>query len=150
MLRSPFDSSILLPTVFAGLVAAGVAIHGAFASPIRVLPALVLTGIGLYGVASFVGERSIEFLRYATKRAWSIAIVAVIPYGLATAPSTEEAAAAGELFAGPIAGVASEAVAGAAILSAVAITVVYAMARYGVHPDRPTPEERVLGEEWDD
>lgn len=143
-------SSIRSLSVFAALVAAGVAVHGALESPVRVLPALVLTCVGLHGVARFAGDRPAEHLRLATRRAWLVAIVAAIPYGLATAPSDERAAAAGEAFTGPVVGVATEAVAGAAILCAVTITVVYAIARYGIHPGRPTPEERVLNEEWND
>lgn len=144
------ESSLRPLAVFGGIVAAGVAVHGALESPVRLLPAFVLACLGLYGVARFASRRSADRLRLATRRAWLIAIVAGIPYGLATAPSNDRAEAMGEVFSGPFAGVASEAVAGAAVLCAVTITVVYAIARYGVHPGRPTPEERVLNEEWND
>lgn len=150
MLESLSKPGVVTLAVFVGLVAAGVAVHGAVTSPVRTLPALALTCVGLYGVARVAGGRSVEQLRFDAKRSWLFAVAAVIPYGLATAPSNERAAATGEAFSGPVAGLATEAVAGAVLLCAVTITVVYAIAVYGVHPGRPTPEERVLNEEWND
>ncbi len=138
-------SSTLLPAISAGFVALGVAVNDGFAPSLRTVPALLLIVAGLFGVASSVGDWPVDTLRRATRRWWMLAFAAFLPYGLATAPSSEDAAAVGDAFSGP-AVAALEAVAGAAVLCAVTVTVLYWFASYGIHPGRPTPEERVLGD----
>ncbi|MDJ1432738.1 DUF1467 domain-containing protein [Halostagnicola sp. A-GB9-2] len=144
-MRKPFlrPTSLLL-AVSAGIVALGVAINDGFAPSARTVPALFLTGIGLFGVASAVDDRPIDALRLTTGRWWALAFVAFVPYGLATSPSSEQAEAVGNAFSGPVVTIALEALAGTAVLCAVAVTVLYWFARYGIYPGRPSPEERVL------
>ncbi|WP_343205498.1 DUF1467 domain-containing protein [Natrarchaeobius oligotrophus] len=97
-------------------------------------------------MTSSVRDRPIDALRSAARRWWALAFVAFLPYALATAPSSERADAVGDVLSGPVATAALEAVAGAAVLAAVSVTVLYWFATYGIHPGRPTPEERVLNE----
>ncbi|WP_408959105.1 hypothetical protein [Natrinema sp. 74] len=126
------------------LVAVGVAGNAAFDAPLRTVLALVLIALGVAGVTSTAREHGPARLRTDAKRWWLLALAAFVPYGLATAPDSESAAAVGDAFAGPVVGLALEAVAGAIVLCAVSMTVLYGLARYGVHPGRPTPEERIL------
>ncbi|WP_306057688.1 DUF1467 domain-containing protein [Natronococcus wangiae] len=126
------------------VVAVGVAVNTGLDSPYRLLPALLLTAVGVAGVANGARDYTVDRLRLATKRWWALAFVAFLPYGLATAPENESAAAVGDAFADPIAGFVLESVAGAAVCCAVAITVLYGLATYGIHPGRPSPEERIL------
>nr|WP_246973504.1 DUF1467 domain-containing protein [Natribaculum luteum] len=137
--------STLLLAVSAGVVALGVTVNDGFAPTLRTIPALLLVVAGLFGIASSVSDWPVDTLRRATRRWWILAFAAFLPYGLATAPSNESAAAVGDAFSGP-AVAALEAVAGAAALCAVTVTVLYLFASYGIHPGRPTPEERVLGD----
>ncbi|MDS0474187.1 hypothetical protein [Natrinema sp. 1APR25-10V2] len=132
------------------LVAAGVTVNAGFDSPLRMLPALLLIAVGIASVTSTAREHGPGRLRNGAKRWWLLALAAFVPYGLATAPDTESAAAVGDAFAGPVVGTALEAVAGAMVLCAVSMTVLYGFARYGIHPGRPTPEERVLTDRTDD
>ncbi|MHC3437578.1 DUF1467 domain-containing protein [Natrialbaceae archaeon A-gly3] len=136
--------STLVPAVSAGLVALGVAVNGGFEPSIRTIPALVVTVVGLAGVASSVADRPLESLRLAARRWWILAFATFLPYGLATAPSSEKAKAVGDAFSGPIAVTALEAAAGATLLCAVTVTTLYWFGSYGVHPGRQTPEERLL------
>lgn len=139
--------SLLISTA---VLAAGLVLYAAFVSPFRVLPAALLTVVGLYGVAAAVSTYTIDRLRSTTRRWWFVAVVAFLPYGFATAPATGEAESLGAAISGTVAATALEVTAGTLVLAAVAITVVYASARYGVHPGRPTPEERILNEERSD
>ncbi|ELY97959.1 DUF1467 family protein [Natrialba asiatica] len=148
MRRTPPASSTLLPAVSAGTVAIGVMINTGFPAAVRTVPAVLLIAAGLFGVVRSVRGRSVDSLRRAARRWWVLAFAAFLPYGLATAPSNEQAAAVGEAFSGPIATTALEGIAGATILCAVAVTVLYWFARYGIHPGRPTPEERILDDRW--
>lgn len=136
--------STLFLAVSAGFVALGVGINDGFAPSLRTVLALAVIAVGLFGVATAVGDRPLESLRLAAGRFWTAAFVAFLPYGLATSPNSEEAAALGDAFAGPLASAALEAVAGAGVLCAVVVTVLYGFANYGIYPGRPTPEERVL------
>ncbi|WP_255169835.1 DUF1467 domain-containing protein [Natrononativus amylolyticus] len=132
--------------VFVAVVAAGVAVNDGFAFSLRTAPAILLMAAGLAGVASQAGERSLDSLQLATKRWWLLAVAAFIPYALVTAPATESATAVGDAVAGPMLATTLEAVAGALVLCAIAITVLYGLASYGIHPGGPSPEERVLRE----
>ncbi|SEQ41239.1 hypothetical protein [Natrinema salaciae] len=132
------------------IVAAGVAVNIGFDSPLRTVPALLLVALGVAGVTSTAREYSTARLRRTAKHWWLLAFATFVPYALANAPASESAAAVGDAFAGPIAGLALEAVAGATVCCAVAMTVLYGVAWYGLHPGRPTPEERVLTDGGDD
>lgn len=132
------------------VVAVGVAVNTGLDSPYRLVPFLLLTAAGVAGVANAARDYTADRLRLAAKRWWTFAFVAFLPYGLATAPASESAAAVGEAFAGPIVGIVLESVVGAAVCCAVAITVLYGFATYGIHPGRPSPEERVLASERDE
>lgn len=138
--------STLFLAVSAGFVALGVGINDGFAPSLRTVLALAVTAVGLFGVATAIGDRPLESLRLATGRLWTVAFVAFLPYGVTTSPNSEEAAALGDALSGPLASATLEAVAGAGILCAVVVTVLYAFASYGIYPGRPTPEERVLEE----
>lgn len=147
-MRRPFlASSTLLVLVSAGLVALGIAVNDDFAPSVRTILALCLVVTGLVGVVSSVGDRSADSIRLATKRWWTFAFAIFLPYGLATAPSSEQAAAVGDVFSGSLALATLEATAGAAVLCAVAVTVLHWFARYGIYPGRPAPEERILSDE---
>ncbi|MFC4437326.1 MULTISPECIES: DUF1467 domain-containing protein [Natrialbaceae] len=135
-------SPLLVGSVTA--VAVGVGVNTGLESPYRLLPALLLLTGGVAGVANGARDYTVDRLRLATKRWWALAFVAFLPYGLATAPASESAAAVGDAFAGPIAAIVLESIAGAAVCCAVAITVLYGFATYGIHPGRRSPEERVL------
>lgn len=141
-----FHVSSLLLAVSAATVAVGLAVNDGFVSPVRAIVGFLLTVGGLAGVASVAGGRSLSALRSAVRRWWLLAAASFVPYAGATAPATGAAAAIGGAFSGPIAVVAVEALAGAAALCAVTVTVVYWFAANGLHPGRPSPEERVLGE----
>ncbi|MCU4740111.1 DUF1467 domain-containing protein [Natronoglomus mannanivorans] len=130
--------------ISAAAVATGVAINTGFEPTLRTIPALLLVSFGLAGVANHIADYHVEHLRRIAHRWWLLAFVAFLPYGLVTSPSSESAAAMGEAFAGPIAETTLEAFAGASILCAVAVSVLYGFARYGIHPGRPTPEDRLL------
>lgn len=140
-------SSILrtiAPAIGAGFVAIGVLSNNTVASPLRTAPAFLLVVIGLYIVVSYNSERRLDQLRDTTRRWWLFALAVLVPYGIVAAPSSEQAAAVGDVLQGTVAVTILEATAGAAILCAISITTLYAMAAYGVHPGRPTPEERLL------
>ncbi|WP_265111326.1 DUF1467 domain-containing protein [Halosolutus halophilus] len=139
---SPPWSPLLVGSVAA--VALGVAINAGLDSPYRLAPALLLTALGIAGVTNAARDYTPDRLRLATKRWWVLAFVAFLPYGLVAAPESESAAAVGDAVAGPLATLALESIAGAVICCAVAITVLYGFATYGIHPGRPSPEERVL------
>ena len=134
----------LLPLASAILVAVGVAINSGLEPSVRTLPAILVISIGLLGVVSDVSDRPLERLRQTTARWWAIAFVVFLPYGLVTAPSSEEARALGETLSTAIPVVVFESAAGSVFLCAAAVTALYAMAVYGIHPGRPSPEERVL------
>lgn len=146
MRRVPLELSTLVVPISAGAVVLGVGAADGYLPTARTIVAVVLVTTGLVGIVSSVADRSVDAVRLATRRWWAIAFVAFLPYGLATAPSSEQAAAVGDAFAGPIAASALEAVAGAAILCAVATTVLYLFARHGIYPGQPSPEERLLGD----
>jgi hypothetical protein len=128
------------------VVAAGVAVNTAFDSPLRTIPALLLIAVGVAAVTDDIREYATPRLRRVTKRWWVVAFLTFLPHALATAPESESAAAVGNALAGPVVGTALEALAGATVLCAVAMTVVYGFARYGIRPGGPTPEERILNE----
>lgn len=75
-----------------------------------------------------------------------MAFVTFLPYALATAPESDSAAAVGAAFDGPFVSLALQSIAGAMIYCAVAMTVLYGFARYGIHPGRSSPEERILAD----
>lgn len=126
------------------VVAAGVAVNDGFALSLRTAPAVVLMSAGLAGVANHVRERSLESLQLATKRWWTLALAAFVPYALVASPAEESAAAVSEAVSESPFAATLEVVAGALVLCAVAVTVLYGFARYGIHADGPSPEERVL------
>ncbi len=128
----------------AAIVAAGVAVNTGFGSPFRTLPALLLIAVGVAVLTNAARDHAASRLRRTAKGWWLVAFAAFLPYGLSTAPESESAAAVGEAFSGPVVGLAVESLAGATVVCAVAMTVLYGFARYGVHPGRPSPEERVL------
>lgn len=140
------DRSRLLTAVSVPLVAFGVASIEGFTPSIRSLLGLALVVAGVFGTTRAVGNRPVDALWAAARRWWAVAFVSFLPYGLATAPANEGAEAVGEAFADPTALAALEAIAGAAVLCAVAITTLSALASYGIHPGSPSPEERVLEE----
>lgn len=141
----PDSTSALLAGAVA-TVACGIAVHLHFGSPVGTLPGLLFVAVGLFGVTTRLAEAPLERLRHDATRWWALAFVAFVPYGLASSPGTDAAAAVGEAFTASVAGTALEAVAGATVLCAVAVTVLYGFARYGLYPGRPTPEERVLND----
>jgi len=102
-----------------------------------------LIALGVAGVTRTTQEYSTTQLRHTAKRWWLLAFATFLPYALATAPASESAAAVGDAFASPVASLVLESVAGATVCCAVSVTVLYGFARYGIHPGRPTPEERV-------
>ncbi|MFC7232195.1 DUF1467 domain-containing protein [Saliphagus sp. GCM10025308] len=142
------ESTRFVTVTSATLVAAGVAIsNGWTLTPsVRSIAALCLVTVGLAGIASEVSERPLEGVHRAAVRWWAVAFVAFLPYGLVTAPSSEGATAISDSLSAAIPLVAFEVGAGSAFLCATAVTALYAMARYGVHPGRPRPEERILVE----
>ncbi|MFC7214675.1 DUF1467 domain-containing protein [Saliphagus sp. GCM10025334] len=140
------ESTRFVTVTSAALVAAGVAISSGLTPSARSLAALCLVSVGLVGVASEVSERPLEGVHRATVRWWAVAFVAFLPYGLVAAPSSEGATAVADSLSATIPVVAFEVGAGSAFLCATAVTALYAMARYGVHPGRPRPEERILVE----
>ena len=145
--------SALVPPRLVGsiaIVSVGVAINTGLNSTYRLLPALLLVAVGVAGVAGAARTYSVDRLRLATKRWWALAFVAFLPYALVTAPASESAAAVGDALAEPPVPLALESVAGAVACCAVALTVLYGFASYGIHPGRPSPEERVLGAEGDE
>lgn len=150
MSRSGSLRSILPLVGGVALVAAGVASNIVFDSPFRLVPALVFVTVGVAGVTSTAREYRVARLRRTAKRWWLLAVAAFLPYALVAAPESEAAAAVGDALAGPLAAVALEAVAGATVLCAASMSVLYGFAWYGIHPGRPTPEERVLTDGTDD
>ncbi|UTF54128.1 DUF1467 domain-containing protein [Natronosalvus rutilus] len=140
------ESTRFVTVMSATLVAAGVAISSGLTPSVRSLAALCLVSVGLAGVAIEVSERPLEGVHRAAVRWWAVAFVAFLPYGLVAAPSSEGATAVANSLSGTIPLVAFEVGAGSAFLCAIAVTTLYAMARYGVHPGRPRPEERILAE----
>lgn len=146
MTRSPAAPAPLSLVASVGVAAVGVGINTGLDAPYRLFPALLLLAVGVAGVTDAAREYGVDRLRVAAKRWWAVAFVAFLPYALATAPESDAAAAVGDAFAGPIVGLALESIAGALVCCAIALTVLYAFARYGVHPGRPSPEERVLSD----
>ncbi|QLK25351.1 hypothetical protein HYG81_14850 [Natrinema zhouii] len=146
MPRTGRSRSVLFLAGSVAIVALGVAGNAGFGSPLRTIPALVLIALGVAGITSTTTAYSTAQLRRAAKRWWLLAFAAFLPYALATAPDSESAAAVGDAFAGPVTGLLLEPVAGAMVCCAVSMTVLYGFARYGIHPGRPTPEERVLAD----
>lgn len=128
------------------IVALGVASNIGLDSPYRLVPAFLLVTVGIAGITNAARDYGIDRLRVATTRWWAVAFVTFLPYGLATAPATDSAAAVGSAFAGPIVSLALQSIAGAVVCCAVSLTVLYGFARYGIHPDRPSPEERILAD----
>ncbi|QSW98056.1 DUF1467 domain-containing protein [Haloterrigena alkaliphila] len=128
------------------LVAVGIAVNTGLESPLRLLPSLLLTTLGIAGVANGARDYGVERLRLTTKRWWAGAVVAFIPYALVAAPASDSAAAVGDVFVGTTIPLVLEATAGAVVCCAVATTVLYGFASYGIHPGRPSPEERVLSD----
>lgn len=126
------------------IVAVGVAVNTGFDSPFRTPPALLLMALGVAALTNAARDAGTAGLRRAAKRWWLVAFAAFLPYGLSAAPDGESAAAVGEAFSGPVVGLAVESLAGATVICAVAMTVLYGFAQYGIHPGRPSPEERVL------
>lgn len=131
------------------VAALGVASNSSLDSPARLLPAVVLVSLGVAGVATAARDYDVDRLAVATRRWWTLALAAFLPYALVVAPASDEAAALGEAVAGTPVPLALEAVAGAVVTCAVAVTVLYGFASYGIHPGRPSPEERVLGDGGD-
>ncbi|WP_312910520.1 DUF1467 domain-containing protein [Natronosalvus caseinilyticus] len=142
------ESTRFVTVTSATFVAAGVAISSGWtlAPSVRSIAALCLVAIGLAGIASEVSERPLEGVHRATVRWWAVAFVTFLPYGLVAAPSSEGAMTVADSLSAAIPLVAFEVGAGSAFLCATAVTTLYAMARYGVHPGRPRPEERILVE----
>ena len=138
------------PAIGAGFVVIGVLSNSAVASPLRTVPAVLLVVIGLYTVVSYNSERRLDTLRDATRQWWILAVAAFVPYGIVAAPTSEQAAAVGDPLQGTLAVAILEATAGAALLCAISVTTLYAMASYGVHPGRPSPEERLLDDAGND
>lgn len=132
------------------ITAAGVAIAEGPVLTGRSVLALALMAVGVAGVSSLAADHSVAELGAAVRRWWLVALGAFLPYALAVAPTSESAAAVGDAFDGPLTIVALEAVAGALVLVAVTLSVLYAFARQGIHPGAPTPEERILDEPLDD
>ncbi|AFO58555.1 hypothetical protein [Natrinema sp. J7-2] len=150
MPRTGSNPSRPLLTGFVAIVATGVAVNLLFDSPLRMLPAFVLIALGVAGVTSTAREHGTARLRRTAKRWWLLAFVTFLPYALATVPDGESAAAVGDAFAGPAVSLALESIAGATVLCAVSMTVLYGFAWYGIHPGRQTPEERVLADGGDE
>ncbi|WP_222919162.1 hypothetical protein [Natrinema sp. SYSU A 869] len=150
MPRTATSPSIPLLAGSVAIVAAGVAVNTGFDSPLRTLPALVLIALGVAGVTSTAKEDGTARLRRTAKRWWMLAFGTFLPYALATAPDSESAAAVGDALAGPVIGIALESIAGATVLCAVSMTVLYGFAWYGIHPGQPTPEERVFTDGGDE
>ncbi|WP_254529443.1 hypothetical protein [Natrinema gelatinilyticum] len=147
MPRTGFAPSVLKRSGGVAIVAAGVAVNTGFVSPVRMIPALLLITLGVALVTGTARDHSTARLLDSAKRWWLLALATFVPYALATAPDSESAAAVGDAFTGPIVSLSLEAAAGAVVLCAVSMTVLYGFARYGIHPGRPTPEERILLDE---
>ena len=150
MPRTGRSGSILRLSGSVAIVAVGVAGNTGFDTPLRTVPALLLIAVGVAGVTSTAREFETARLRRAAKRWWLLAFATFLPYALATAPDSESAAAVGDALAGSVPRLVLESVAGATVLCAVSMTILYGFARYGIHPGRPTPEERVLTDGGDD
>lgn len=140
----PYKAPSILVAVSVVAVAAGVAIHAGFESVFGTIPALFLMASGIAGVTSHVRSQPVDSLQSVTRRWWGLALATFVPYGVMSAPSSESAAAVGEAFSGPVVSTTLEAFTGAFVLCAVAITVLYGFACYGIHPGRRSPEERLL------
>lgn len=132
------------------LVAVGVASNIGLDSPYRLLPSLLLMTLGVAGVANAVRDYGVDRLRLATRRWWAVAFVAFLPHALVAAPASDSATAVGDALAVPPIPLVLESVAGAVVCCAVAVTVLYGFASYGIHPGRPSPEERVLADGGDE
>ena len=135
---------------FVALVAVGVASNIGLDSPYRLLPSLLLMTLGVAGVATLVRDYSVAQLRLTTKRWWVVAFVTFLPYALVAAPASDSAAAVADGLAVPPIPLVLESIAGAVACCAVAVTVLYGFASYGVHPGRPSPEDRVLADGGDE
>lgn len=135
-------SSLFVGSIVAVVV--GVAVNTGLDSSYRLAIVLALIAAGVAGITSSARGYTADRLRTETRRWWIVALVTFIPYGLLTAPTSESAAAVGEPFSGPIASLAVESIAGGTVCCAVAMTVLYGFASYGLHPGRPSPEERLL------
>ncbi|WP_254862817.1 DUF1467 domain-containing protein [Halovivax gelatinilyticus] len=144
MKRTLFPGPFLIGSI--AITAAGVSVADGGALSIRTVPALVLISIGVAGIARLGADRSVDQLERSVTWWWTGAFAAFVPYALVMAPSSETAAAVGGIFGGSVTTAALEAVAGALVLCAVSMSVLYVFARYGIHPGSPTPEERVLND----
>ncbi|WP_126662929.1 DUF1467 domain-containing protein [Haloterrigena salifodinae] len=142
------SGSVLVGAV--ALVAVGVASNIGLDSPYRLFPSLLLMALGVAGVATQVRDYSVAQLRLAAKRWWVVAFVAFLPYALVAAPESDSAAAVADGLAAPPIPLVLESISGAVVCCAVAVTVLYGFASYGVHPGRTSPEERVLADGGDD
>ena len=132
------------------LVAVGVASNTGLDSPYRLLPSLLLTALGIAGVATVASDYGVDRLRLATHRWWAVAFVAFLPYALVAAPASESTATVADAAAGSPVPLVLESIAGALVCCAVAMTVLYGFASYGIHPGLPSPEERVLAGDPDE
>ena len=143
----PFSVPTVSRLVGAVAVAAvGVAVNPGLDAPLRLLFGLGLMAFGIGVVARSTQNYSVDRLRLATQRWWAAAVISFLPYALVAAPASDSAAAVGEMVASPTISLALESVAAAVVCCAVAITVLYGFAHYGIHPGRPTPEERILAD----
>lgn len=132
------------------VVAIGIGVNNGLDSPYRLLPALLLIAAGVAGVANAARDESVDRLGEAARRWWAVAFAAFLPYALVAAPASDSAAAVGAAFAGPTVTLALESIAGAVVCCAVARTVLYGFASYGIHPGLPSPEERILADDRDE
>ena len=144
MPRTGFTRPGLRLAVSVAVVAVGVAGNTVFDTPLRMIPALGLMALGVAGVTSTTRESGTAQLRHAVRRWWLFAFATFLPYALVTAPDSDSAVAVGDALAAPGVGLVLESLAGATVLCAVSMTVLYGFAWYGIHPGQPSPEERVL------
>ncbi|WP_339104523.1 DUF1467 domain-containing protein [Haloterrigena salinisoli] len=150
-MNRPFTSPlrpVLVGSV--ALVAVGVASNTGLDSPSRSLLSLLLMALGVAGVANFVRDYGVDRLRLAAKRWWAVAFVAFLPHALVAAPASDSAVAVADALAVPPVPLVLESIAGAVVCCAVAVTVLYGFASYGIHPGRPSPEERILADGGDE
>ncbi|QFU82925.1 DUF1467 domain-containing protein [Natronorubrum aibiense] len=141
----PFSVSAVLRLAGAvSIIAVGITINTGLDAPFRLLLGLGLTALGVAVIARSAQNYSVDRLRLATQRWWAVAFVSFLPYALVAAPASDSAAAVGETVASPALSLALESVAAAVVCCAVALTVLYGFAQYGIHPGRPSPEKRIL------
>lgn len=124
------------------LIAIGIAGNTGLDSQYRFLSTFLLMAVGLFGIVNSARNYTTTQLHIATKRWWLLSVTTFIPYGL-IATSTSEPTA-GTALPDTIAMLTLESIAGAVVCCAVAITVLYGFATFGVYPGQPSPEERIL------